>query len=126
MIKVAVALHLHEGVLSETGGGSGVRDSGALESALARPYSGFGDEQFYPMPEEKAAAILESVLLNHPFVDGNKRTGFLLMAFLLNLYDLDVDKISENEQYDFVISVASGNRSFEEIVDWIRKAVAKS
>ncbi|RYD53631.1 MAG: hypothetical protein EOP52_00590 [Sphingobacteriales bacterium] len=50
---------------------------GVLESALARPFGSFNNQDFYQSPVEKAAALLESILLNHPFLDGNKRTGFL-------------------------------------------------
>lgn len=124
MMDVTLALEVHESALQETGGASGVRDIGALESALARPYGGFDGEEFYPSPEEKAAAILESILLNHPFVDGNKRTGYILARLVLNAYYLDM-QVPKTARYDFVISVASGDLSFAEIVDWIRKAVAK-
>lgn len=117
------ALIVHEAVLKQEGGSAGIREIESLEAALARPFGGFGDHEFYPTPEEKAAAILESVLLNHPFVDGNKRTGYVLMRMILKAYNRDI-AIPENDRYDFVIQVASGNLSFEEIVTWIRNAVA--
>ncbi len=122
MINLETALQAHEEAIEAAGGSSGLRDREALEGALARPFGGFGAHEFYPLPEEKAAAILESILINHPFVDGNKRTGFLLMAHILGFYGAKIE-VAEDEQYDFVISVASGNLSFEEIVAWIKAAV---
>lgn len=85
-----------------------------------RPFSGFGETEFYPSPEEKAAAILESVVKNHPFIDGNKRTGYVLMRLLLLEYGQDLEATGD-EKYDFVIAVASGKMIFAEIVDWIRQ-----
>lgn len=123
MISVKVALIIHEEALQDTGGASGVRDMGGLESALARPWGNFGGQEYYLTAEEKAAAILESILLNHPFVDGNKRTGYTLMLLTLNKHGLDL-QVHDDEQYDFVVSVASGKLPFEEIVAWIRNAVA--
>ena len=54
------------------GGASGIRDSGGLESAINQPYQTFDQKELYPKPEEKAAAIFESLISNHPFIDGNK------------------------------------------------------
>jgi death on curing protein len=69
---------MHERVVnSRDGAASGVRDTGALDAAVARPYSGFGGAEFSPTPFAKAAALMESVIHRHPFVDGNKRTGLL-------------------------------------------------
>ncbi len=82
----------------------------------------FGGQEYYLTAEGKAAAILETILLNHPFVDGNKRTGYTLMLLTLNKHGLDL-QVHDDEQYDFVVSVASGKLPFEEIVTWIRNAV---
>lgn len=68
----------HDKAIEKYGGSKGLRDFGALDSALNRPWQTFGGEELYPTCFEKAAAIAESVILNHPFVDGNKRTGFIL------------------------------------------------
>ncbi len=68
-------LELHEKVLQRSGGSSGVRDEGALESALAQPQMSFGGQELYPTLAEKAAALSFSLINNHPFVDGNKRIG---------------------------------------------------
>jgi death-on-curing protein len=90
-----------------------------VESAINRPFGGFGDTAFYPSPEEKAAAILESIVKNHPFLDGNKRTGYALMVVILAQNGRGIAAM-EDEKYDFVIEVASGMLDFEQIVEWIR------
>jgi death-on-curing protein len=69
----------------------GVRDPGLLDAALQRPFGGFGETEFYPSAEEKAASILESVAKNHPFLDGNKRTAYVLMRLMLLEYGKDID-----------------------------------
>lgn len=71
MITLEEALAIHAQVVDATGGSHGVRDRGGLEAALARPYATFAGEDLYPDPIPKAAARLESVIKNHPFVDGN-------------------------------------------------------
>ncbi len=80
----------------------------------------FGDEELYPTPVEKAAAIGESIIMNHPFVDANKRTGFLAMLAILDQAGLKVVG-SETERYEFVVAVASGHKPFEEIVVWLKE-----
>jgi death-on-curing protein len=82
-ISVQEALELHDFSIERFGGSKGVRDESGLEGAMARPYATFGGDFLYPSPFERAAAIGESTIVNHPFVDGNKRTGLLLMDLLL-------------------------------------------
>ena len=115
MILLEQILALHRASLRDFGGGDGIRDKGSLESALARPYTTFGGADSYPSPIEKAAAIGECVILNHPFVDANKRTGFLAMLLILDQSGFKVIG-SEEERYEFVVAIASGQKSFEEIV----------
>ena len=119
MIKVNQALAIHTIVIEKFGGSQGIRDIGGLESALARPFQTFAGEDLYPSFEEKAAAIGESIIMNHPFVDGNKRTGYLLMEALLRYGN---KKISVNNEvlYQFVISISTGEIKFEQIVDWLK------
>ena len=72
-------LLLHEKLLDATGGLAGTRDSGLLESALYGAQQGFGDEEAYPTPEQRAARLAFAITQNHPFLDGNKRTAMLVM-----------------------------------------------
>lgn len=77
MITKAEVLLIHDQVVLLHGGANGVRDIGGLESAIARSYQSFAGEELYPSCFEKAAAIGESIIMNHPFVDGNKRTAHI-------------------------------------------------
>jgi len=90
-----------------------------MESAIARPYQTFGGVDLYPSDLEKAAAIAESIIINHPFVDGNKRSGFLAMLSILNESDFEMSA-SNNKIYDFVIKISTGEIKFEEIVAWLK------
>ena len=120
MITLKDALYFHTKIVAASGGADGLRDKGGLEAALERPFSGFGDFEFYSTPEQKAAALIESIVKNHPFVDGNKRTGYVLMRMLLSAYNKDI-RTTEEEKYDFVINVAAGKWDYDQILDWIRK-----
>ena len=78
MITKEEVFLIHDEVVKLHGGANGIRDIGGLESAIARPYQTFAEEDLYPTCFEKAAAIGESIIMNHPFIDGNKRTGYVL------------------------------------------------
>jgi len=118
MITLEYVLRLHQRSIEVYGGSAGIRDEGYLQSAVERPFSTFGSEDLYPSPFQKAAAILESVVKNHPFVDGNKRTGLLACDAILFQYKWELGATPE-EAYDFVIQVASSHMEFEDIVSWI-------
>lgn len=122
MIDIAEVIEIHNTLLHEFGGLSGIRDEGLLKSALERPFSGFGDVEFYATPEEKGAAILESIVVNHPFLDGNKRTGYVLMRLLLMQYGKDIEA-NQSEKYEFMISVASSTIDYKGIVSWIKQHI---
>lgn len=124
MIYKSEVLFYHNLSIEKYGGSKGIRDEGALESAIERPYASFAGEDLYTSPFQKAAAILESIVKNHPFVDGNKRTGFLTASALLlhNNYELIA---SEENAYNFVIEVASSHMDFDNIVEWIEQHSTK-
>jgi death-on-curing protein len=117
MIEVHTALAIHSKIIRESGGADGVRELGLLESALSRPFQTFDGIDLYPNPLPKAAALLESLVKNHPFIDGNKRTGYVLMHVLL-LDNGETIRATEDEKYDLVIAVAEGRMTFEDIVVW--------
>ncbi len=125
MIELTEVLAIHQHLLDEFGGAAGVRNMAGLKSALERPFSGFGNSEFYPEPEQKAAAILESIVSNHPFIDGNKRTGYVLMRLLLLENGRDV-QASQDEKYMFVIDVTTRKLEFDQIVDWINAHMVES
>ena len=90
MIELKDAISIHKILIDQFGGSLGIRDQGALESALARPFGTFDQINLYPSPEEKAAALIESIVKNHPFIDGNKRIGYVLMRLILLNERLDI------------------------------------
>jgi len=124
MIRLNDVLNIHDILIDKFGGTKGVRDQGALESALNRPYATFGELDLYPSQIEKAAAIFESVLINHPFLDGNKRTAYVLMKLILLEDGLDISA-DQDEKYQMVISASKGDIRFAEIVKWLQNRTKK-
>ena len=118
MIRVTEVLAIHDILIERFGGAKGVRDKAALDSAINRPYQTFDGQELYPKAVDKAAAIFESIISNHPFVDGNKRTAYVLMRLLLKHEMLDI-AASEDEKFDFVIKCAQGAMTFVDIKTWI-------
>ena len=119
ILSLTEVIELHRLVLDQTGGSPGIRDLGMLQSALAQPQMTFGGAELYPTLEEKAAALCFSLVSNHPFVDGNKRVGHAAMEtfLVLNGWELQVT-VDLAEQ--IMLSLASGNLSRENLVQWIR------
>jgi death on curing protein len=124
MILLDDILELHELSIKYYGGGSGIRDLGLLESAIARPFQSFDGIALYPSIFEKAAALGQSLIINHPFVDGNKRTGFLAMASLIQEEGITF-VASQEDAYSFTIDISTGSANFDEIVQWLQKNTRK-
>ncbi len=101
------------------------REKGLLESAIQRPFATFGNEELYPTVADKAAAIIENIIKNHPFSDGNKRTGYILMRLFLLKANMDI-QATEPEKYKFVINIAEGKINIEQITLWITKHLIQS
>lgn len=101
-----------------------VTDLGLADSAVARPQAGFGDEEFYPSIEAKAASLLFGLARNHAFIDGNKRIAVLATLQFLNSNGLDLDLTPVEEAFKTVIQVASGDLPLEELTAWIRGRLA--
>jgi death-on-curing protein len=112
------ALYLHDILIQRFGGKSGVLDCGLLESALARPRSGY-----YRSLSEQAAALMQSLAMNHPFVDGNKRVAFALTAVFLRLNGLSLT-VSAKEGVRFVEQTLIAEKApLPAITDWIEAHV---
>jgi death on curing protein len=124
MIRIEFVINIHEILIEKFGGIHGVRDKKALESAITRPFMTFDQQDLYPSPIEKAAALIESIISNHPFLDGNKRIGYVLMRYFLKENNLDV-KATQTEKYEFVLKIAKGQSSFDKIHSWISERVIR-
>ena len=116
-------LTIHTAQIERYGGSHGLRDLGLLESSVYRPGSTFGGEELYPTIFDKAAALTHSLLLNHPFVDGNKRTAVASMVLFLEA-NKQKFSISEKELVDFALWVENKKPSIEEIAVWIEKHIS--
>lgn len=102
-----------------------IRDVGLLGSAAARPQTTAFGEDAYPDLWTKAAALLQSLLKNHALVDGNKRLGWLATATLLEINGVAVTHVSNDDVYDFVVTVAAGSHDVEEIARTLRSLVTR-
>ncbi len=115
-------LQLHALVLSHGGGSNGVRDVGRLDAAVCVQTQVVFGEELYSDIFSKAAAVIRSVVADHPFVDGNKRTAILAGLTLLELNNYHFDAIS-GELEDFAVRIATDHLSIAEIADWLRAHV---
>ena len=111
-------LHLHEQLIDRFGGPTGLRDEGALDSAIARPQATFDGEDLYQTLAEKAAALLHSLVSNHPFLDGNKRLAAISAELFLLVNGLEL-MASDDDLEDLVMSSARGELAVEEIAIWL-------
>jgi death-on-curing protein len=118
MIDVRIAVHIHDELVDEFGGIKGIRDLGSLEAALNRPFATFDGVDLYPTAIDKAAALFESLIINHPFMDGNKRIAYILMKFLLSKNGIRL-KATKDEKYQMVIEASKGAIRLDEIKLWI-------
>jgi len=117
-LALAEVLALHRRLMQESGGPTGVRDIGLLESAVAQPMSTFGGEDLYPSLAEKASALSFSLVRNHPFLDGNKRVAHAAMEVFLVLNGKEID-CSVDEQEEFWLALAAGHKTREELIEWL-------
>jgi len=114
----ALLIELHDEILGETGGASGIRDESLLEAALARPinrhlYEGIDDIV------ELAATYAVAVSSNHPFIDGNKRAAFMALGLFLEINGQSLEA-AEDAATDAMLAVASGQWGIEQLGDWLR------
>jgi death on curing protein len=118
-LALSEVIDLHRQVVEQPGGSFGTRDLGALESAVAQPQMTFGGDDLYPTLFEKAAALGFSLVMNHPFVDGNKRIGHAAMETFLVMNGMEVDA-SVDEQEQIILSLASGELERYAFTDWLK------
>lgn len=118
-LTLAEVIALHDIQIQRFGGLNGTRDAGLLDSALAMPHAGFGDQYAHADVFEMAAAYLFHLVQNHPFVDGNKRVGYHAVYVFLQLNGW-VLSLSEDAAYDLVIATAEGRASKPDIAEALR------
>ena len=111
-------LLLHEQLITETGGSSGLRDEGMLDSALNDPFQTFGKEDMYPSLQQKAARLCFGLVKNHPFVDGNKRIGAHAMLVFLALNGVELQHL-QTELSDVILQLAAGEIEATDLLRWI-------
>jgi death-on-curing protein len=119
-VTTADALFFHKELIERHGGATGIRDVGALESALHRPQTGYYDTIIH-----EAAALLESLVQNHPFVDGNKRAAFAVVDVFLRINGRAI-RADSKTIYEFLIKLLN-NRTFdmEHLVPWLQTIVVE-
>ncbi len=120
-LSVNEVIEIHQRLIERFDGTAGVRDKGLLESTLFRPQTGY-----YEDLAEMAAALFESLLLNHAFIDGNKRVAFFATDVFLRLNGWKIS-VEANAAHKFLIGMLErGNCSYEKLLPWIRDAVVES
>ncbi len=116
-LTLGEVVELHRVVLDTTGGASGIRDLGALESALAQPRASFGGVDLHTSLTDKAAALCFSLVMNHPFLDGNKRVGHAATEPFLMLNGSELNAPID-EQERLMLDLASGLLTREQLAAW--------
>ncbi len=112
-------LFFHNDIITLDGGAFGIRDEGALEAAVARPQTAFGGVQLFSTPFARAAALTESLIQRHPFVDGNKRTGIKAGGFLLFLEGYLLTA-SQEELTEATLEVANHHLDVQGLAQWLK------
>lgn len=122
-ISEETILRIHDEQIEEHGGANGVRDENALLAALASPWSGFGNHELYPSTEEKASRLCYEIITQHPFVDGNKRTGLMALLIVLLHAGKHLDA-RHSSLISLAKSVAAGEMDYAGLLDFIRRHIA--
>ena len=122
MINFELVTTVQEILIEKFGGLIGVREINSLDSALIRPFMTYEEQELYSSPIEKAAALVESLICNHPFIDGNKRVGYVILRYFLLVNEFDI-YATLSEKYEFVMKIANGQLSKEQIYDWLSERV---
>jgi len=121
-LSLGEVVELHRLVVAQAGGAAGLRDLGALESAVAQPRATFAGTELYPSLAEKAAALGYSLALNHPFVDGNKRVAHAALETFLILNGRELAAPVDDAERT-MLALAAGALSREEFVAWVTRHV---
>ncbi len=118
-------LWIHKQSVDKYGGAHGIRDVGLMVSAVERPKSSFEDQDLYESVFDKAASLLQSLLKNHPFIDGNKRTALAAAGIFLKINGFKL-KNTELEEVEFAVKVDKENLSEKKISEWLKENATPS
>ena len=124
-LTLTEVLILHRQVAEQSVGALGLRDIGLLESAVNQPRMTFGEQELYPTIIDKASALCFSIVMNHPFADGNKPTGHAAMETFLVLNKLETSA-STDEQEQIILNLASGELRRGAFTEWLQQNVKVS
>lgn len=119
-LTVEEIIAINRVVIEESGGSIGVREPGLLQSIVNKPQSGFGNHELYPGVFLKAAVSYEAIVNYHVFIDGNKRTGFAVMARFLSINGYEI-QVADKELEDYTIFIATTNPDLADVAAWIKK-----
>ncbi len=113
-------LFIHSRLIDETGGSHGIRDVGLLQSAVGRSKATYDGKDLYPDIFHKVAALMESLIKNHPFVDGNKRTAITSAGILLQMNGFIIET-SQKDLERFTLGMAHGKIPVEDAAEWFKR-----
>jgi len=109
---------LHRDLINAHGGSDGLRDEALLDSALAAPFQTFGGQYMYLTIQQRAVRLGFGLLMNHPFIDGNKRIGAHVMLTVLAMNGIELE-YTQKELYEVILKIAASEASFEELLNWV-------
>ena len=117
-------LDIYKKIISSTGGKPGLRDGELLKSSLNKPLMTFQGEDLYPALTDKAGILCYSIIMNHPFTDGNKRAGHAVMEvfLIMNGYEIIADI---DEQEKTILKIASGEINIKSFTEWLENHIKK-
>jgi death on curing protein len=121
-LDIEPVLYIHERIIDKAGGKRGVRDFTLLHSALERCKATFGGQDLYPTLLHKAAALLHSLMMNHAFLDGNKRTAYAVMSRFLNTNGIKI-LTTQDEIVTMCVAVDNEGWGMREILGWLRRKI---
>lgn len=121
-ISEETVLEIHRQKIKQYGGMGGVREEGLLEAAIAQPWQSFDGVELYPSIEEKAARIGYEIISQHPFFDGNKRTGAALVGTLLRANEMRF-KPHADDYLKTVMGVADGSLGYSDLLEFIKRSI---
>ena len=116
-------MEVYKVLTDSTGGTVGVRDEGLLLSAIEAPYQTFGGIDLFPTVIEKGVRLGYGLVANHPFVDGNKRIGILVMLVFMQLNGINLE-LTDEMIVDVTLKVASGEFKYEDLLDFVKNNIS--